>query len=201
MVIVNTDVNKGERSVDRQDRREERDYQKAKEEEVRQFESYFSENSEREAKADSRSREELFNRMQAMMDQKNAVLFDQDKLRQRNHLEEDIAELAPRQDGDSGMIAVAGGSSSPVLEDTPIESTAKDIHAVVKRVMDQQMVFSNITVSISVAEDRKIDVSLLEQKGKMLVYLSSGSHEMKELMHNSQDILEQELRSSVMPQH
>ena len=197
MVFVNTNTQRNEQSVDRQDRREARDHKKAKEEEVRQFESYFSEKHERESKADARRRETLYDRMQSMMEQKNPFHLEKELQPRKKETDEDIAETQYKPNDAIGAVA---GQGAQHIEETPLDATSKDIHAVVKKVMDQQVVFSNMTVQISLEEDRKIDVSLLEQKGRMSIYLSARSQDMKDLMNNSRDILENELRSSVLRQ-
>lgn len=199
MVFVNTNTQPGEQSVDRQDRQEARDHKKAQEDEVRQFESYFSEKNERESKADHRQRESMYDRMYGMMEQKNLFQLERDYQPHKRQEDEDIAEL--HQQPNQALDGIAGRQGQSVQEmDTSAETVTQDIHAVVKKVMDRQVVFSNLTVQVSLEEDRKIDVSLLEQKGRLSIYLSAGSQDMKDLMNNSRDLLETELRSSVLPQ-
>lgn len=67
----------------------------------------------------------------------------------------------------------------------------------VKVLLKEQVVLRTINVQVSVIEDVKIDVSLIEQKGKMSILLGSRDEQIKDMMRLCLDEIEQSIQPMI----
>jgi|GEM_PF-5807073 len=182
----NTFINSAEKS-------EKQQYKQAKAEDAEKFNSYFQDKNIREKHSENRQKENLYSSILSKFEQEKAA--DLNKLfqgsgRDSEQDKEDILEqLKTPSEGnfvDGAGIQLEGHHNSDKQDGNRIHSITSEIEKIIKN----QLVFGELSVRVSVKDDIKIDISLVKQRGKTSILISSPHEEVMNMLGHKISMLE-----------